>query len=67
MCVAEVWDALTAQDRPYKPPIPVDKSCDILRSGAKFKEFDPDVVELFISQRLWERKATEVVQFADAE
>ncbi len=59
MCVADVWDALRAQDRPYKPPTPLEKACDILRSGAKFGEFDPDVVELFISHELWEKKPGE--------
>ena len=59
MCVSDVWDALTAQDRPYKPPIPVDKSCDILRGGAEHMEFDPDVVAIFIANRIWERKNLE--------
>ncbi len=67
MCVADVWDALTAQDRPYKPPIPVEKSCAILENGAKFNEFDADVVNLFISHRLWEKKPGEVTEFEDAE
>lgn len=67
MCIADVWDALTAQDRPYKPPIPADKSCEILRSGAKYGEFDPDVVELFVSHQLWEKKPGEVTEFPDEE
>ena len=45
MCIADVWDALTAQDRPYKPPTPEDKACMILENGAKEGEFDKDVVE----------------------
>ncbi|MEE9464252.1 MAG: HD domain-containing phosphohydrolase [Candidatus Neomarinimicrobiota bacterium] len=65
MCVADVWDALTAQDRPYKPPIPVEKSCDILKSGAKFNEFDPDVVALFVGHQLWEKKPGEITEFPD--
>ena len=56
MCVADVWDAVTAQDRPYKPPTPIDKACEILKSGAKFGEFDKDVVDLFINKRLWKKK-----------
>ena len=67
MCVADVWDALTAQDRPYKPPTSVEKSCEILRSGAKFNEFDPDVVELFVGHQLWEKKPGEITEFPDAE
>ena len=56
MCIADVWDAVTAQDRPYKKPYPIDKACEILKSGAKFGEFDKDVVDLFISKRLWKKK-----------
>ena len=56
MCVADVWDAVTAQDRPYKPPTPHDKACKILKKGAEFGEFDKDVVDLFINERLWEKK-----------
>ena len=56
MCVADVWDAVTAQDRPYKPPTPFDEACKILLNGAKFGEFDKDVVDLFINERLWEKK-----------
>ena len=56
MCVADVWDAVTAQDRPYKPPHSPEKACEILKSGAKFGEFDKDVVDLFIASRIWERK-----------
>ena len=55
MCIADVWDAVTAQDRPYKPPHSTDKACEILKSGAKFGEFDKDVVDLFISEKLWEK------------
>ena len=56
MCIADVWDAVTAQDRPYKPPTPIDKAIEILQSGAKFGEFDKDVVDLFVQHRVWERK-----------
>ena len=65
MCIADVWDALTAQDRPYKPPIPPDKSCQILQAGAEHNEFDKDVVDLFIAHRLWEKKAGEISEFPD--
>ena len=56
MCVADVWDAVTAQDRPYKPPHSIEKACDILKKGAKYGEFDKDVVDLFINERPWEKK-----------
>jgi len=65
MCIADVWDALTAQDRPYKPAIPAEKSCQILKGGAEHDEFDKELVELFISYRLWEKKTDETIEFPD--
>ncbi|MQY64103.1 MAG: GAF domain-containing protein [Calditrichaeota bacterium] len=65
MCIADVWDALTAQDRPYKPAIPPEKSSQILQAGAEHDEFDKDLVDLFISHRLWEKKPDEVADFPD--
>ena len=56
MCVADVWDAVTAQDRRYSPPHSIEKACDILKKGAKYGEFDKDVVDLFINERPWEKK-----------
>lgn len=67
MCIADVWDALTAQDRPYKPPIPPEKSCQILQAGAEHDEFDKDLVDLFIAHRLWEKKPGEITEFAEEE
>ena len=65
MCIADVWDALTAQDRPYKPPIPPEKSKQILLSGAEHGEFDKDIVELFINHQLWDKKPGEIVEFPE--
>lgn len=65
MCIADVWDALTAQDRPYKPAIPPEKSSQILQAGAEHDEFDKDLVDLFISHRLWEKKPGETADFPD--
>lgn len=65
MCIADVWDALTAQDRPYKPPVPPDRSAQILQAGAEHNEFDKDLVDLFISHRLWEKKPGETAEFPD--
>jgi HD-GYP domain-containing protein (c-di-GMP phosphodiesterase class II) len=65
MCIADVWDALTAQDRPYKPAIPPEKSCQILQGGAEHDEFDKDLVNLFVAHRLWEKKAGEITDFPD--
>ena len=35
LAIADIYDALTASDRPYKPPMPKAKACAILHSMAK--------------------------------
>ncbi|MEM1668898.1 MAG: HD domain-containing protein [Thermofilaceae archaeon] len=46
--LADVYDALT-ENRPYRPPLPVEKAFEIILSE-KEKQFNPDVVDLFISK-----------------
>lgn len=53
LAITDIYDALTAQDRPYKPAIPHDRSADILRNMAKFNELDNYLVELFLNKEGW--------------
>ncbi len=66
MAVADVFDSLTASDRPYKPAIPLERALEILDSMAKFGDLDPDVVELFNQEKIWERLRLKVVRMDDA-
>ena len=45
LAVADVFDALTASDRPYKPAMPNEKALSILQSGVKDGWWDGEVVE----------------------
>lgn len=47
MAIADIFDALTAKDRPYKPAIPVDKSLAILDEEAARGALDPVLVPIF--------------------
>jgi HD-GYP domain-containing protein (c-di-GMP phosphodiesterase class II) len=51
--VADIYDALTAHDRPYKPPMPHEKAASILREQAKENFLNNDLVELFLGQKLY--------------
>jgi HD-GYP domain-containing protein (c-di-GMP phosphodiesterase class II) len=59
MTISDVFDALTASDRPYKKGMPIDRALDILQ-----KEFvdrgkvDALLLDVFISKRLFENTAT---------
>jgi HD-GYP domain-containing protein (c-di-GMP phosphodiesterase class II) len=54
MTIVDIFDALTAGDRPYKPPLSVDVSCRILREMAEGGKIHGDAVELFFTKRLWD-------------
>ncbi len=46
--LADMYDALTEGDRPYKPAIPPNEALAFLRSEAKAGRLDPDLVEIMI-------------------
>jgi len=60
LCIADIYDALTSPDRPYKKSVPLDKTLAILREEADKGKIDKDLVDLFVRRRLWERKYKEV-------
>ncbi len=53
MTVADVFDALTASDRPYKKAMPADRALQILELEARNGRLDSDVVELFIERQIY--------------
>ena len=54
LTVCDIFDAVTASDRPYRSAMPIEGGIDILRSEAESGEIDTDLVELFIDARIWE-------------
>lgn len=55
MTVCDIFDALTASDRPYKKAMPVEKATQILEWEARDGMLDKDVVELFIKSKAYRR------------
>lgn len=53
--VIDVFEALTSQDRPYKKPIPIEKSFAILDSMSKDGELDSNLVSLLKDSHIWEQ------------
>ena len=47
LTILDIFDALTARDRPYKPAVPVDKAFEILDSMANDGQLDHDILSLF--------------------
>ncbi len=57
MSISDIYDALTASDRPYKKAVPVERAIDILEYGVKDQHLDPELVRIFREARVWERLA----------
>lgn len=54
MTIADIFDALTASDRPYKRAVPVDKALDILNMEVKVGKIDKDLFDLFVDAKVYE-------------
>jgi HD-GYP domain-containing protein (c-di-GMP phosphodiesterase class II) len=53
MAISDIYDALTASDRPYKKAMPVEKALDILSQDVKRGQLDADLFEVFVGARVW--------------
>lgn len=57
MAIADIFEALTSSDRPYKPPMKISQSLSILQRMRQQNHIDPDLYELFLNSRVWEQYA----------
>ncbi len=55
MTVADIFDALTASDRPYKKAVPVPLALDILGAEQARGKIDADVLELFLEAKIYQK------------
>jgi HD-GYP domain-containing protein (c-di-GMP phosphodiesterase class II) len=53
MTIADIFDALTAADRPYKPAVPSQRALDILRMEAKDGMLDEHLLKTFIDAKIF--------------
>lgn len=64
MCIADVFEALTAADRPYKKGMNLSTALRILGSMKEESHIDPDIFDVFISEKIYLKYAE---KFLDAE
>ncbi len=55
MAVSDVYDALTASDRPYKAAVSVERSLQILEQEAKVNLLDGEALKIFLEAKIYER------------
>ncbi len=53
MAISDIYDALTASDRPYKRAMPTEKALDILAGDVKRGQLDADLFDVFVGARVW--------------
>jgi HD-GYP domain-containing protein (c-di-GMP phosphodiesterase class II) len=54
MTISDIFDALTAKDRPYKRAIPPERALEILSAEVKEGKLDPDLFRIFVDARVFE-------------
>ena len=57
LAVADVFEAITASDRPYKVPNTLNHALKIMSFMVKDKELDKDIVKYFIDNKVYEEYA----------
>lgn len=59
VAIADVFEALTASDRPYKKAMPLSQSLRILGQMKLDGHIDPDLFDIFVHERIYLRYAEE--------
>ena len=59
LTIIDIYDSITADDRPYKPSMPPEKAFDILRSMCREGKLDLDITESFYESMAWDRDKNE--------
>jgi HD-GYP domain-containing protein (c-di-GMP phosphodiesterase class II) len=54
MTICDIFDALSASDRPYKNAVASDRALSILEMSVKGKELDPDLYRLFLEAKIFQ-------------
>ena len=53
LTICDIFDALTAGDRPYKKAMPVDQALDLMATECWAGKIDPRLFNVFAEARVW--------------
>lgn len=59
MGIADIFEALTASDRPYKNAMKLSQAMSILANFSRNNHIDPDLFEVFVKQKVYAKYAAE--------
>jgi len=60
MTISDIFDALTAKDRPYKRAVPTDRALDIMKSEVAGGMLDPDLFAMFVEAKVFDFQPEDV-------
>ncbi len=53
LTISDIYDALTAGDRPYKKAVPVEQALDLMERECDAGHLDPNLFNVFVDARVW--------------
>lgn len=53
MAIADIFEALTASERPYKPAMKISQALSIMQRMRDQHHIDPDLYQLFLQENVW--------------
>jgi len=59
LALVDIFEALTARDRPYKPALPIERAISIIQEEVDRGRLNPNLWRLFLDRRIHELFATE--------
>jgi HD-GYP domain-containing protein (c-di-GMP phosphodiesterase class II) len=62
MAIADVFEALTASDRPYKPGMPLSQAMDIMGRMKRNNHLDPALFDVFVTSGVYRRYAEQFLR-----
>lgn len=62
MGIADIFEALTARDRPYKPALKISEALGIMAGFSRNGHVDPDLFEVFVRQKVYLRYAQQYLE-----
>ena len=59
MTISDIFDALTARDRPYKRAVPIERALNIIGEDVKSQLLDPILFNLFVEAKIFQITAND--------
>ncbi len=53
LSIVDIFEALTASDRPYKKPFTIEKALEILKEEVKDGKLDKEILNIFIEEKIY--------------